>query len=65
VIGVAGLLPNKSTYLQTTLATETHLAEGQFLLEERTLNIENYRIYRAGTQRPTVSKRGQNIEPPR
>jgi hypothetical protein len=27
--------------LQTTLPAEAHLAEGQFLLEEQTLNIEN------------------------
>jgi hypothetical protein len=34
-------VPNKSTSLQTRLATEAHLAEGQFLLEEQTLNIES------------------------
>jgi hypothetical protein len=31
--------------LQTTLAAEAHLAEGQFLLEEQTLNIEKSLIY--------------------
>jgi hypothetical protein len=38
-----------STSLQTTLAAEAHLAEGQFLLEEQTLNIEKSLIYRTGT----------------
>jgi hypothetical protein len=33
-------VPNMSTSLQTTLAAEAHLAEGQFLLEEQTLNIK-------------------------
>jgi hypothetical protein len=32
------LAPNMSTSLQTALAAETHLAEGQFLNEEQTLN---------------------------
>jgi hypothetical protein len=51
------LVLNASTSLQTTLTAETHLrvAEGQFLLEEQTLNIEKSLIYRAGTRRPTVS----------
>jgi hypothetical protein len=40
--------------LQTTLAIEAHPAEGQFLHEEQTLNIENSLIYRAGTRTPTV-----------
>jgi hypothetical protein len=30
--------PNTSTSLQTTLAADAHPAEGQFLLEEQTLN---------------------------
>jgi hypothetical protein len=47
---------SKYITLQTTLAAEAHLAEGQFLLEEQTLNIEKSLIYRAGTRRPTVSK---------
>jgi hypothetical protein len=42
--------------LQTTLAAEAHLAEGQFLLEELTLNKETSLIYRAGIRRPTVSR---------
>jgi hypothetical protein len=33
------LAPNTSISLQTTLAAEAHLAEGQYLLEEQTLNI--------------------------
>jgi hypothetical protein len=32
------LAPNTSTSLQTTLAADTHPAEGQFLHEEQTLN---------------------------
>jgi hypothetical protein len=45
------------------LADEAHLAEGQFLIEEQTLNKEKYLIYRAGARKPTVSKReGQNLE---
>jgi hypothetical protein len=52
-----------STSLQTTLAAEAHLAEGQFLLEQ-TLNIEKSLMYRTGTRRPTVSKtEGQNLDP--
>jgi hypothetical protein len=38
---------NTSTSLQTTLAADAHLAEGQFLLEEQTLNNEKSLIYRA------------------
>jgi hypothetical protein len=49
--------------LQTTLAADAHLAKGQFLLEEQTLNKEKSPMYRAGTRRPTLSKtEGQNLE---
>jgi hypothetical protein len=41
---------------KTTLAADAHLAEGQFLLEEETLNNAKSLIYRAGTRRPTISK---------
>jgi hypothetical protein len=58
------LAPNTSISLQTTLAAEAHLAEGQYLLEEQTLNKVKSLIYRAGTRRPTISKtEGQNLEP--
>jgi hypothetical protein len=51
-------------FIQTTLATAAHLAGGQCLLEEQTLNIEKSAIYRVGTRRRTVSKREeQNLEP--
>jgi hypothetical protein len=50
------LAPNTSTTLQTTLAADAHLAEGQFLFEEQTLNNAKSLIYRAGTRRPTISK---------
>jgi hypothetical protein len=36
----SGSVTNMSTSLQTILAAEAHLAEGQFLLEEQTLNME-------------------------
>jgi hypothetical protein len=50
------------TSLQTTLAAEAHLAEGQFLLEQ-TLNIEKPLIYQRGTRRQTVSETdGENLE---
>jgi hypothetical protein len=55
---------NTSTSLQTTLAADSHLAKGQFLLEEQTLNNAKSLIYRAGTRRPTISKtEGQNLTP--
>jgi hypothetical protein len=48
-----------STSLQTALATEAHLAEGQFSPQEQTLNKVNSR-----TRRLEVSKREeQNLEP--
>jgi hypothetical protein len=52
-----------SVSLQTTLAAEAHLAEGQYLLEEQKLNKVKSLMYRAGTHRPTISKTGQNLEP--
>jgi hypothetical protein len=56
--------PKTSTSLQTTLAADAHLADGQFLLTEQTLNIGKCRIYRTGTRRPTISKAEvQSIEP--
>jgi hypothetical protein len=52
-----------SLSLQTTLADDMHLAGGQLLLVEQTLNKEKSLIYQAGTKRPTVSKRrGQDSE---
>jgi hypothetical protein len=48
------LAPNTSTSLQTTLAADAHLAEGQFLHEEQTLNKAKSLIYRAGTRRPII-----------
>jgi hypothetical protein len=50
------LAPNTSTSLQTTLAADAHLAEGQFLHEEQTLNKAKSLMYRAGTRSPTISK---------
>jgi hypothetical protein len=58
------LTPNASTSLQTTLAAEAHLAEGQFLLEEQTLKNAKSLMYREETGRPAISKtEGQNLEP--
>jgi hypothetical protein len=55
---------NMSKSLQTTLAADVHLAEGQLLIEEPKLNIEKCPRYRIVTRRPTVSKReGQNLKP--
>jgi hypothetical protein len=58
------LTPNASTSLRTTLEAEAHLSEGQFLLEEQTLNNAKSLMYREGTGRPAISKReGQILEP--
>jgi hypothetical protein len=58
------MAPNTSTSLQTTLTSDAHLAQGQFLLEEQTLNKVKSLIYRAGTRRTTISKtEGRNTEP--
>jgi hypothetical protein len=46
--------------LQTTLAAEAHLAEGQFLVEEQTLNKGKSLVRRTGTRRPTISKADNN-----
>jgi hypothetical protein len=42
-------VPNTPMSLQKTLAAEVHLADGQFLLEEQTLNTEKSVTYKAGT----------------
>jgi hypothetical protein len=46
--------------LQTTLAAEAHLAEGQFLLEEHTLNKGKSLVRRTGTRRPTIPINNNN-----
>jgi hypothetical protein len=51
--------------LQTTLAAEARLVEGQFLLEEQTLNIDKFLMYRGGTRRPVVTKTEGQISEPR
>jgi hypothetical protein len=53
---------NTSTSLQTTLAADAHLAEGQFLYEKQTLHKANSLMYRVGTQKPTIFKIEQNLE---
>jgi hypothetical protein len=58
------MAPNKSTSLQTTLAADAHLAEGQSLDEEQTLNNAKSLIYRAITRRPIIYKtEGQKFKP--
>jgi hypothetical protein len=42
-----------SVDLQTAFPTEAHVAEGQRVKGQ--LKIENLRLFRAGTRRPTVS----------
>jgi hypothetical protein len=50
--------------MQTTLAADAHLAEGQFLFRGLKLNIEKSLKYRVGTRKPTTSKRqGQYFKP--
>jgi hypothetical protein len=57
------LVSNTSTFLQTTLAAEAHLAEEKFLLEEQTLKKAKSLMYREGNRRPAVSKtEGQSLE---
>jgi hypothetical protein len=57
-------VPNTSTSLQATLAADAHLAEGEFPLEEKSLNAETSVIYRVATRKPTVSEtEGQSLEP--
>jgi hypothetical protein len=41
-------------YLQTAFASETHLAEGQWLKEQ--LNVLKLRMFRVATLMPTVSR---------
>jgi hypothetical protein len=53
--------PNTSTSLQTTLAAEAKLEEGQFLLAEDTSNKEKPLIYLTETGSPTVSKEKDRI----
>jgi hypothetical protein len=57
------MVPNTTASLRTTLAAEVYLAEGQILVEEKILNVENPPIHRAGTHMPTVFKIGQNLKP--
>jgi hypothetical protein len=58
------LISNKPTFLQAAPAGEVRLTDGQFLLQEKTLNKERSLIYRAGIRRPTISKtEGLNLEP--
>jgi hypothetical protein len=48
--------------LQTALAADTHLADGQWLTEQ--LNVVKLRMFRVGTRRPTISRtEGQYLVP--
>jgi hypothetical protein len=64
-LSVRGFCPKTSTSLQTILAAEAHLAEGQFLLAEDTLNMGKPLICRTGTRRPTISKEEEQWIKPR
>jgi hypothetical protein len=51
-----------SIELQTALAVDTHLSEGQSLKEQ--LNVVKLRMFRVGTRKPTVSRtKGQYLVP--
>jgi hypothetical protein len=51
-----------STNLQTEFAARIRLAVGQWLQEQ--LNVENFRMFRVGTRKPTASRtEGQNLVP--
>jgi hypothetical protein len=55
-------LTKKSINLQTALAADTHLPEGQWLKEQ--LNVVKLRMFRVGTRRPTSSRtEGQYLAP--
>jgi hypothetical protein len=64
MINKNSFVPNMSMSIQTVLAAEAQPAEGQFLLDEQTLNKAKYLMYQARTPRQTVSKtKGQNLVP--
>jgi hypothetical protein len=64
MIKKTAFFPNTLTSLQTTLEAEERPTEGQHLLEEQILNIEDSLLHQAGTRRLTVSIQGeQNLEP--
>jgi hypothetical protein len=47
---------------QTEFAATTHLAVGQWAEEQ--LNLDNFRMFREGTRKPTLSRtEGQNLAP--
>jgi hypothetical protein len=49
-------------HLQTALAAEVRLSEGQWLEEQQ--NIEKLRMFRVGTRIPTISRReGKHLAP--
>jgi hypothetical protein len=51
-------------YVSTTefSAADAHLAEGQFLLEEQTLNMGKSRIYRTGTEGELFPKQNGKVQ---
>jgi hypothetical protein len=58
------LAPNMSKFLQTALAAETHLADGQFVHEGDNFNCAESLKHLTGTLRPTVSKtEGHHLRP--
>lgn len=58
------MIPDESTSLQTTVAAEARLIEGQFLFEDKTLNKEKFLQYHAGTRRLRVfEKKRTDLKP--
>jgi hypothetical protein len=54
---------SKYVKVPTTFVAEAHLAEGQVLLEEQTLNNQKSLIYRAELEDQVSEREGQNLEP--
>jgi hypothetical protein len=50
------LAPNTSTFQQTALAGEVHLADGQYVYGGENLNSAKSLKFLTGTRRPAVSK---------
>jgi hypothetical protein len=46
---------------QTVSAAETHISDGQFLLQEQIFNVEKFLIYRAGIEDQQFPKENDRI----
>jgi hypothetical protein len=56
------LVPNTLTSPQTTLASISHLADGQFLLEVEKLCMEKSLIYQSGTQTADSKREEESLK---